>query len=182
MKYIILIHSNEHSLKLWETLTEQQQMDFGRGHLKLTEEMAEAGELVVSEGLADPALARWVSVRDGETIVSDGPFAEVKEHLAGFYLVECESLERAIEWAAKVPDAADPRGRGAADPRHERMGDLNPRAIEDLLRECAPQVLGAVVRRYGDFDTCEDAVQEALLAAAQQWPADGRPGATRGTG
>ena len=56
MKYIILIHSNEHSLKLWETLTEQQRMDFGRGHLKLTEEMAEAGELIVSEGLADPAL------------------------------------------------------------------------------------------------------------------------------
>jgi hypothetical protein len=105
MKYIILIHSNEHSRKLWDTLTEQQQMDFGRNHLKLTEEMAEAGELVVSEGLADPALAAWVSVRDGETITSDGPFAEVKEHLAGFYLVECESLERAIEWAAKVPDA-----------------------------------------------------------------------------
>jgi RNA polymerase sigma factor (sigma-70 family) len=48
-------------------------------------------------------------------------------------------------------------------------------AIEDLLREYAPQVLGAVVRRYGDFDTSEDAVQEALLAAAQQWPADGIP-------
>ena len=46
---------------------------------------------------------------------------------------------------------------------------------EDLLRECAPQVLGAVVRRYGDFDTSEDAVQEALLAAAQQWPAEGVP-------
>jgi RNA polymerase sigma factor (sigma-70 family) len=48
-------------------------------------------------------------------------------------------------------------------------------AIEDLLRECAPQVLGAVVRRYGDFDTSEDAVQEALLAASQQWPVDGVP-------
>jgi RNA polymerase sigma factor (sigma-70 family) len=55
------------------------------------------------------------------------------------------------------------------------MGDLNPRTIEDLLRECAPQVLGAVVRRYGDFATSEDAVQEALLAAARQWPADGIP-------
>jgi len=105
MKYMILIHSNEQSRALWETLTDQQQRDFGVGHLKLTEEMAEAGVLVVSEGLADPQLARWVSVRDGETIASDGPFAEVKEHLAGFYLVECESLEAAIEWAAKVPDA-----------------------------------------------------------------------------
>ena len=55
------------------------------------------------------------------------------------------------------------------------MGVLTDRALEDLLRECAPQVLGAVVRRYGDFDTSEDAVQEALLAAARQWPVDGVP-------
>lgn len=105
MKYMILIHSNEQSLALWETLTEQQRTDFGVGHLKLTEEMAEAGVLVVSEGLADPQLARWVSARDGETIASDGPFAEVKEHLAGFYLIEVDGLDQAIEWAAKVPDA-----------------------------------------------------------------------------
>jgi RNA polymerase sigma factor (sigma-70 family) len=52
---------------------------------------------------------------------------------------------------------------------------VTDRALEDLLREHAPQVLGAVVRRYGDFDTCEDAVQEALLAAARQWPAKGVP-------
>jgi len=48
-------------------------------------------------------------------------------------------------------------------------------AAEDLLRELAPQVLGALVRRYGHFDLCEDAVQEALLAASQQWPAEGLP-------
>jgi RNA polymerase sigma factor (sigma-70 family) len=47
--------------------------------------------------------------------------------------------------------------------------------LEDLLRTVAPQVLAAVTRRYGDFDACEDAVQEALLAAAQQWPVDGVP-------
>ena len=47
--------------------------------------------------------------------------------------------------------------------------------IEGLLRELAPQVLGPLVRRYGDFDSCEDAVQEALLAAALQWPAEGVP-------
>jgi hypothetical protein len=105
VKYMIMIHSNEQSLALWETLTEQQRTDFGVGHLKLTEEMAEAGVLVVSEGLADPQLARWVSARDGETIASDGPFAEVKEHLAGFYLIEVDGLDQAIEWAAKVPDA-----------------------------------------------------------------------------
>src|SRR4051812_49945801 len=60
------------------------------------------------------------------------------------------------------------------------MGPLNHRELEDLLRTTAPQVLGAVVRRFGDFDTCEDAVQEALLAAAQQWPAEGVPASPRG--
>jgi RNA polymerase sigma factor (sigma-70 family) len=52
--------------------------------------------------------------------------------------------------------------------------------VEDLLRELAPQVVGAVARRYGDFDDAEDAVQEALLAAATQWPADGLPESPRG--
>jgi predicted RNA polymerase sigma factor len=47
--------------------------------------------------------------------------------------------------------------------------------VEDLLRRLAPQVLGAVVRRYGHFDTAEDATQEALLAAAMQWPKEGVP-------
>ncbi|MFF5261507.1 RNA polymerase sigma factor [Actinomadura viridis] len=53
-------------------------------------------------------------------------------------------------------------------------------AVEDLLRSLAPQVLGVLVRRHGDFDTAEDAVQEALLAAAVQWPAEGVPGNPRG--
>jgi RNA polymerase sigma factor (sigma-70 family) len=52
--------------------------------------------------------------------------------------------------------------------------------VEDLLRDVTPQVLGAVVRRYGQFDASEDAVQEALLAAATQWPADGVPDNPRG--
>ena len=65
------------------------------------------------------------------------------------------------------------------------LGSLPPidrTAIEDLLRRLAPQVLGAVVRRYGHFDTAEDAVQEALLAAAQPVAARRRPGRTRAAG
>jgi hypothetical protein len=69
--------------------------------------MLRAGVHVASEGLADPSLATWVSVRDGETIASDGPFAEVKEHLAGFYLIDCPTMQEAVAWAAKVPDAAN---------------------------------------------------------------------------
>ena len=53
-------------------------------------------------------------------------------------------------------------------------------AVEDLLRELAPQVLGGLVRRHGQFEGCEDAVQEAVLAAAVQWPAEGVPDSPRG--
>jgi predicted RNA polymerase sigma factor len=52
--------------------------------------------------------------------------------------------------------------------------------IEGLLRELAPQVLGVLVRRYGSFDACEDAVQEALLTAATRWPVDGVPDNPKG--
>jgi predicted RNA polymerase sigma factor len=58
---------------------------------------------------------------------------------------------------------------------------MNPKPrVEDLLREVAPQVLAVLVRRFGDFDAAEDAVQEALLAAATRWPADGIPDNPRG--
>lgn len=106
VKYLILIHTNPASLKAWEGLDDEQRMAFGRGHMALTEALADSGELIVSEGLADPSTATYVSVRNGATLTSDGPFAEVKEHLAGFYLIECDSLERAIGHAAQAPDAA----------------------------------------------------------------------------
>ena len=105
MKYLILIQSNPRSLAAWEKMSDDERTAFGRDHLRLSDEMADAGVLVASEGLADPSLAKWVSVRDGRTIPSDGPFAEVKEHLAGFYLIDCASLDDAVTWAARVPDA-----------------------------------------------------------------------------
>ena len=106
MKYMILIHSNPTFVKMWEGLSDAQRIEFGRGHFALTEDLAASGELIVSEGLADPSLAKRVTVREGRTMTTDGPFAEAKEHLAGFYLIECESMERAVEHAARVPDAA----------------------------------------------------------------------------
>ena len=87
-------------------MTAEQGREFGRGHRALSEALAESGELIVSEGLADQSSAVRVRVREGETMTTDGPFAEAKEQLAGFYLVECDSVERAIEHAARVPDAA----------------------------------------------------------------------------
>jgi hypothetical protein len=102
---MILIHSNAHFQDRWDALSDDQREHFGRDHLALSAELAASGELVASEGLADPSLGRWVSTRDGAPMVSDGPFAEVKEHLAGFLLVDVDQPERAVEIAGRVPDA-----------------------------------------------------------------------------
>jgi len=103
VKYLILIYSNDAA---WSALSDEQRASVGAGHAALTEQLADSGELIVSHGLADPSMGKRVSVHDGQTMTSDGPFAEAKEHLAGFYLIECESIERAIEYAARAPDAA----------------------------------------------------------------------------
>ena len=105
MKYMILIQSNPQFLERWEALPQEQRERFGHDHRALSAELAKAGELVASEGLADPALAKRVTVAGNQTVISDGPFAEAKEHLAGFYLVDCESEDRALAIAARVPDA-----------------------------------------------------------------------------
>src|SRR5215510_1799582 len=109
----------------------------------LNAELLERGELIDAQGLAGPEQAKTV-ISDGISapVITDGPFPESKELLAGYRIVDVESAERA-----------------PADP----------------LRDLAPRALGAVVRRYGHFADAEDAVQEALLAAATTWPADGTP-------
>ena len=105
MKYLILIHSNPASRATWESFSEAQRAEGWRAYAELTEDLAASGELIVSEALADPSLGKRVVPRDGQVVTSDGPYAEVKEHLAGFFLVECESFERAAEVAARVPEA-----------------------------------------------------------------------------
>lgn len=105
MKYMILLHSNADFAVRFEALSPEQRARFGVDHLALTRELTGSGELVASEGLADPSLARWVSTADGSPVVADGPFAETKEHLAGFYLVDVESAARAEEIAARIPDS-----------------------------------------------------------------------------
>jgi len=106
MRFVILIRHNPRAVELWRQLTVEQREAGLAAYTALNEELEAAGEMVVSAALADPALAKRVTVRDGETIATDGPYAEVKEHLAGFYLVECDSIERAVEYAAKIPEAA----------------------------------------------------------------------------
>jgi hypothetical protein len=105
MKYLILIYDNPASRKLWEGLPAAQRADGLALYAALREDLAASGELIVSEALADPELTTHVAVRDGQTLTTDGPFAEVKEFLAGFFLIECDSLQRAIEHAARNPEA-----------------------------------------------------------------------------
>ena len=106
MRYMLLIYDNPASRKLWETLPAAQRAEGLALYTALREDLAASGELIVSEALADPELTTQVAVRDGQTLTTDGPFAEVKEFLAGFFLIECDSLERAVEHAARVPEAS----------------------------------------------------------------------------
>lgn len=145
----------------------------------LNAELLDRGELVDAQGLAGPEAAKVV-VSDGVNPprIIDGPYPESKELLAGYRLVDVDSPERALEIAARS-SASPGAGWGSAPPADRGTagaGRAGPRSVtrpdvEGLLRELAPQALGAVARRYGEFTDAEDAVQEALLTAAAQWPA-----------
>ena len=102
VKYMLLIYSNAES---WESLSAEQRDGLSRAHESLTRELLEQGLLVSSAGLADPITTRTVQVRDDTTTTTDGPYAEAKEQLAGYFVLDCENLERATEIAARFPDA-----------------------------------------------------------------------------
>jgi hypothetical protein len=102
VKYMLLIYSNEES---WAGLTAEQREGLARSHDELMRELTEQGMLVSAAGLADPITTRTVSVRGDTLTTTDGPYAEAKEHLAGFYLVECDDIDQAIDYAARMPDA-----------------------------------------------------------------------------
>ncbi|GAA2601577.1 YciI family protein [Actinomadura fulvescens] len=106
MKYLIMIYHSQRLHERWEGLSEAEREKGMQAHLALIEDLVDSGEMVVSEALADPSMAKRVSVDKDRTSTIDGPFPEVKEYLAGFYLIECDSLERALERAAQIPEAA----------------------------------------------------------------------------
>ncbi|MEV8441945.1 YciI family protein [Actinosynnema sp. NPDC051121] len=105
MKYLVLIYSNPESRAIWDRMAEQDRTTGLDAYAALDEELAASGELVVSEALADPARTTRVTVREGQALTTDGPFAEAKELLAGFYLVEVDTHQRAVEIAARIPEA-----------------------------------------------------------------------------
>ena len=102
MRYMLLIHGSEDG---WDALSEAEREAQYERYGKLQREMEEHGHYVAGDELDASASARLVRVRDGETIVSDGPFIETKEQLGGFYLIDVANLDEAIEAAAKCPGA-----------------------------------------------------------------------------
>ena len=70
---------------------------------RLVEELEASGELLYNNALADPSQTRTVRVRDGAPVVTDGPLAEAKEHFGGYLLLDCESMDRAVEIATRFP-------------------------------------------------------------------------------
>jgi hypothetical protein len=105
MKFLILIYGNPEGRELWNQLSEEQRRESMAGYSALENALKANGELIASESLDDPGLTRQVLVRDGKAVTTDGPFAEIKEQLAGFYLVECETVERATEIVTQIPEA-----------------------------------------------------------------------------
>ena len=103
MQFVISLHINQAVL---DALTDQEKEALGAGHQKFIEALKQSGELITTQALVDPSQAAVVSVRNGQPVVTDGPFLEAKEYLGGFYLIDCEDQERAIELAAQIPDAA----------------------------------------------------------------------------
>jgi hypothetical protein len=102
VKYILLIYQNPAA---WENLSEEERNRVFGEVDSLMAELTRSGEWIGGEGLADPSQTKTVRVRDGVPAVTDGPFIESKEQLAGYCIVECETPERATEIAARWPDA-----------------------------------------------------------------------------
>ncbi|MEV5675745.1 MULTISPECIES: YciI family protein [unclassified Streptomyces] len=103
MKFLIGLHINPAVL---DALSDEEKAAIGDGHGAFIEGLKRSGELISTQALVDPSQAAVVSVRNGRPVVTDGPFLEAKEYLGGFYLIDCENKERAIELASQIPDAA----------------------------------------------------------------------------
>jgi hypothetical protein len=102
MKYMLLIYDNE----------DTRERFFGPDGAALTAEidaviaeLTESGELVGGEALADPSQSRVVRPRDGVPVATDGPYAEAKEHMGGYLIVDCDSIDRATEIATRWPNS-----------------------------------------------------------------------------
>lgn len=127
MKYLLLINVDEKA----EAAKSQEEMGkVFAAYGQYTEELQAAGHMLHGEALQPTSTTTTtVRVRDGNTLTTDGPYAETKEQLGGFYLIEANDLDEAIKWAAKIPHAAD-GSRRCGSP------SLEPAAKDEGLQRC----------------------------------------------
>ena len=97
MRYMMLVYSTQ------GPDDPEESARIANGHRMVMEEATRKGSLVSAAPLAGVTSATTVRMRDGKPMVLDGPFAETKEHLAGYYIMDCENLDEAIEWASRMP-------------------------------------------------------------------------------
>jgi len=100
MKYLLLIYADE---RVYETLSEDERHEIYAAYDVLMKDLAEKGQSLAGDELAPTSTATTVQVRNGERLITDGPFAETKEQLGGYFLVDVPDLDAAIDIAARIP-------------------------------------------------------------------------------
>lgn len=100
MQYLLLIYEEE---KIWTTMPEAERMAIFQEYRAYTEKIQASGHWKGGAPLQPTHTATTVRVRTGKVSTTDGPFAETKEQLAGYYILECKDLDEAIEWAKRIP-------------------------------------------------------------------------------
>jgi hypothetical protein len=114
MRYLILIYENEKSAQeRLEKAGEKAGQEEMQKWFEYTERLKASGCYLGGEALQPTATATTVRTKGGKTMTTDGPFAETKEQLGGFYMVNCKDLDEAIKWASQIPSA----GRGPVEVR-----------------------------------------------------------------
>ncbi len=102
MQYLCLIYEVESEML---TRSEEEQGKIMEEYWAFTNDVKENGQFVAGEALMPTETATTVRIRDGKRVTTDGPFAETKEQLGGFYLLECKDLDEAIEQAGRIPSS-----------------------------------------------------------------------------
>ncbi len=122
-------------------------------------------------------------VADGKTKVLDGPYAETKEQLGGYYMIDVPDLDAALSWAARCPGRQPRRDRGASDLAHvgrasrcrEKTTQPARATAEAVARRSYGKLVAFLAARTRDVAGAEDALSDAFAAALADWPRDGMP-------
>jgi hypothetical protein len=102
MRYMLLVYTKETEMA---SRTQEEKDIVIAGHAAVLQETSRRGILRAADPLKPTSSATTVRTHDGKPLISDGPFAETKEQLAGYYILDCKDLDEAISWAAKIPTA-----------------------------------------------------------------------------